>query len=234
MSENMNCPCCGAIPGQAHDDDCALVAFIQSTRATAHIIDSQGRAVPVPGMAPDKIVPVEPAEELKFVTTGLDVSADRMSTTLPDHGAPRIDAPALLDIAAGHMRDRAATYDQPGGERSMGRTVEAFNIITGREGCDELVGRALQMVREHLHWMHTTIFSPAAGLQTVKRLEGLAQMLDASLSQGKARSITESEGWLLMQILKDVRDRQREKPHRDSLEDGIAYSALKAEARLAE
>lgn len=44
--------------------------------------------------------------------------------------------------------------------------------------------------------------------------------------------LTESDGWLLMQILKDVRDRQREEPHRDSLEDCIAYAALKAEARL--
>jgi hypothetical protein len=89
-------------------------------------------------------------------------------------------APTLLDAAAGHMRDRAATYDQPGGERSMGRTVQALNAILGRE------------------------------------------------------ALTESEGWLLLQILKDVRDRQRATPHRDSLEDGIAYAALKAEARLKE
>lgn len=88
-------------------------------------------------------------------------------------------APALLDAAARHMEDRAKTYDQPGGERSMGKTVAAFNIITGR-------------------------------------------------------NLSESEGWLLMQILKDVRDRQRTTPHIDSLEDCIAYSALKAEARISE
>lgn len=87
-------------------------------------------------------------------------------------------APGLLQAAAAHMVDRAKTYDQPGGERSMGKTVAAFNIIAGRD-------------------------------------------------------LTESEGWLLMQILKDVRDRQRQEPHQDSLEDGIAYSALKAEARMA-
>ena len=46
--------------------------------------------------------------------------------------------------------------------------------------------------------------------------------------------ITESEGWLLMQILKNVRDRTSEAPHRDSLEDGVAYGALMAEARLKE
>lgn len=85
----------------------------------------------------------------------------------------------ILDKAAGHMRDRASTYDRPEGERSMGRTVTAFNAITG----------------------HT---------------------------------LSESEGWLLLQILKDVRDRQRDTAHQDSLEDCVAYAALKAEARLFE
>lgn len=89
------------------------------------------------------------------------------------------DATELLAAAAGHMRERAATYDTPGGERSMARTVAAFNAITGH-------------------------------------------------------ALAESEGWLLMQILKDVRDHQREVPHRDSLEDCIAYAALKAEVRLRE
>lgn len=40
-------------------------------------------------------------------------------------------APALLDRAAGHMRDRAATYDKPGGERSMAQTVAIFNLHHG-------------------------------------------------------------------------------------------------------
>lgn len=86
-------------------------------------------------------------------------------------------APDILTAAAKHMSDRAKTYDKPGGERSMGQTVAAFNAITGRD-------------------------------------------------------LQESEGWLLMQILKDVRDRQRAAPHIDSLEDGVAYAALKAEARM--
>lgn len=46
------------------------------------------------------------------------------------------------------------------------------------------------------------------------------------------RDLQESEGWLLLQILKDVRDRQRKEAHTDSLEDCVAYAALKAEARL--
>lgn len=87
-------------------------------------------------------------------------------------------APELLNKAAGHMADRASTYDKPEGERSMGRAVAAFNAITGRD-------------------------------------------------------LSESEGWLLLQVLKDVRDRQRPAAHQDSLEDCIAYAALKAEARMA-
>ena len=90
----------------------------------------------------------------------------------------RATAQGLLSKARDHMLDRAATYDKPEGERSMGRAVEAFNAITGRD-------------------------------------------------------LEESEGWLLLQVLKDVRDRQRREPHVDSLEDCIAYAALKAEARLA-
>ena len=37
----------------------------------------------------------------------------------------------ILTAALGHMRDRAATYDKPEGERSMGATVEAFLAVTG-------------------------------------------------------------------------------------------------------
>ncbi len=40
-------------------------------------------------------------------------------------------APDILAMAAGHLRERAATRDQPGGERSMARTVAAFNALTG-------------------------------------------------------------------------------------------------------
>lgn len=84
----------------------------------------------------------------------------------------------LLDKAAGHMMDRAAQYDSPEGERSMGKTVTAFNIITG----------------------HT---------------------------------LSEAEGWLFMQTLKDVRQWQTpDRPHHDSIEDGIAYSSLKGEALI--
>lgn len=90
---------------------------------------------------------------------------------------PTPTAPQMLERAYQHMADRAATYDKPEGERSMNKTVEAFNTITGRD-------------------------------------------------------LSESEGWLLMNLLKMVRDRQRDDAHRDSCEDLVAYAALYGESRL--
>lgn len=92
--------------------------------------------------------------------------------------APEVKAPELLGRAAALMHERGKTYDEPEGERSMGKTVAAFNAVTGRD-------------------------------------------------------LTESEGWLLMCLLKAVRAASRKEPHRDSHEDLIAYAALLAEARLA-
>lgn len=92
-------------------------------------------------------------------------------------GLDNPSATTLLDAAAKHMRNRASTYDQAAGERSMGATVRAFNAITGRD-------------------------------------------------------LRESEGWLLLALLKMVRGEQRESPHQDSVEDLVAYSSLYGEARL--
>ena len=44
-----------------------------------------------------------------------------------------MNAHDILQAAAGHMRDRAATYDKPEGERSMGATVAAFRAVSGVE-----------------------------------------------------------------------------------------------------
>ena len=44
------------------------------------------------------------------------------------------------------------------------------------------------------------------------------------------RNLSEADGWLLLQLLKDVRQWQRPTFHRDSAEDCVAYAALKAEA----
>lgn len=107
-------------------------------------------------------------------TTPGEVTLDNCAPA-SESSTPRTTAPVLLDAAAGHLRDRAATYDKPDGERSMAKTVDIFNLQHGT-------------------------------------------------------SLTEAQGWHLLQILKDVRLFTRGKYHADSAEDCIAYAALKAEA----
>lgn len=47
-------------------------------------------------------------------------------------------------------------------------------------------------------------------------------------------NLTEAQGWHFMQILKDVRLFTRTGYHADSGEDGVAYAALKCEAKAME
>lgn len=54
-----------------------------------------------------------------------------------DVAQPSVTAASMLTAALGHMEDRAKTYDAPGGERSMGKTVAAFNVITGHTLTEE-------------------------------------------------------------------------------------------------
>lgn len=82
----------------------------------------------------------------------------------------------FLAAAQSHMADRAKTYDRPDGERSMARTVAAFNAVTGH-------------------------------------------------------NLSESDGWMMMMMLKAVRLTQRATYHADSAEDLVAYAALLGEAR---
>lgn len=85
---------------------------------------------------------------------------------------------SFLDRAKALLGDRGKEYDQ-GNERSMGKAIEAFNAITGRD-------------------------------------------------------LKESEGLLLMVLLKQVRQWSADGYHKDSAEDAISYSALLAESLLAE
>jgi len=85
----------------------------------------------------------------------------------------------FLGKAQALMLERGKQYDKPEGERSMARTVQAFNAITGQD-------------------------------------------------------LTESEGWMLMAVLKQVRLFTRPGFHADSAEDAVAYVSLLAEAKQSE
>lgn len=51
--------------------------------------------------------------------------------------AQYVSAHEILEAGVAHMKNRAATYDSPEGERSMGATVTAFNAITGHSLTEE-------------------------------------------------------------------------------------------------
>lgn len=119
---------------------------------------------------------------------------------------------------------------------------------------DEFAKRAaLENLRQSMGQRHLSSDAPTPLRTTAQGLLSKARdhMLDRAATYDKpegersmrraveafnaitGRDLEESEGWLLLQVLKDVRDRQRREPHVDSLEDCIAYAALKAESRLA-
>jgi hypothetical protein len=54
----------------------------------------------------------------------------------------------------------------------------------------------------------------------------------AAFNSITGQDLPESDGWLLLALLKMVRDNQREAPHQDSIEDLVAYASLYGEARL--
>ena len=49
----------------------------------------------------------------------------------------KVTAASILEAGLGHMQDRAVTYDNPQGERSMGKTVDMFNVLYGLELTEE-------------------------------------------------------------------------------------------------
>lgn len=54
-----------------------------------------------------------------------------------EHYERPVSAKDILNAAASHTQDRAATYDKPAGERSMGKAVAMFNILTDNEITEE-------------------------------------------------------------------------------------------------
>lgn len=59
-----------------------------------------------------------------------------------------ITAPMILDKAAQHMRDRATTYDKPGGERSMAKTIAVFNAFHGTNLTEEQGWHMMQILKD--------------------------------------------------------------------------------------
>lgn len=102
------------------------------------------------------------------------------------------------------------------------------------------------------HWIKDNTKPPAATTPTAQQLLNKAAEIMASRAstydkpEGErsmaatvsafntitGQDLTEAQGWLLMAVLKMVRDNQHSLPHVDSCEDFVAYASLYGEARL--
>lgn len=63
-------------------------------------------------------------------------------------------APEFLHRAATIMEERGKQYDKPGGERSMGKTVAAFNAITGYNITEASGWLLLQLLKDTRQWQN--------------------------------------------------------------------------------
>ena len=91
-----------------------------------------------------------------LLSPGVDISKPTLGLTLTGEAAtgitiePPSKAAAILMAGVDHMQARATTYDNPEGERSMGKTIAMFNELTCNELTEEqgwMLMAILKMVR---------------------------------------------------------------------------------------
>lgn len=82
------------------------------------------------------------AEKMKITLAGIaapnrvvDLGMVPVTLTFPEEKLPT--AADFVDAAKGHMNAREVEYDTPGGERSMGKTVEMFNTLFDKDLTEE-------------------------------------------------------------------------------------------------
>ena len=97
----------------------------------------------------------------------------------------------ILEAAAGHLKDRASTYDKPEGERSMGATVAAFECVTG-VGMTETQG-----------WLFMAILKAVRSQQGGYRADSYEDGAAYFSLAGEAAHANEEEDEELVIILKD-------------------------------
>ena len=91
----------------------------------------------------------------------------------------------LLERAAGHLKDRAATYDKPEGERSIGAAVKAFNAITG-DG---------EMNSEERGWLFMAILKMVRSQQGNYKADNYEDLAAYSALMGEAACEERNGGW---------------------------------------
>lgn len=125
-----------------------------------------------------------------------------------------MSASELLKKAAEHLKDRADTYDKPGGERSIGATVKAFNAITG----DGL------MSSEERGWLFMAILKMVRSQQGSYKADNYEDLAAYGALMGEAACYERNGGWTDEAIKESALNQP-------SLSDVIGDTVLNAWAR---
>ncbi len=95
----------------------------------------------------------------------------------------------ILEKAADHMADRAATYDNPEGERSMGKIVAMFNALYGTS------------ITEEQGWAFMAILKLVRSSQGKYRVDNYEDLTAYSALMGEsawvAKKSPDNEGFVL-------------------------------------
>ena len=116
---------------------------------------------------------------LEELTALYEIREQQEGGSAPFHESVRKETPLMraedfLNQAAQHMNDRAATYDAPQGERSMGKTVAAFNALTGRN------------LSETEGWLFMSLLKMARANQGAFRLDNYEDLVAYTALMGEA------------------------------------------------
>lgn len=161
--------------------------------------------------------------------------------TLPEE-LPFVDDEPKIETATGYQLDAVGSntygsrsrYD---GESDISYRQYLMNFIVGNR-TESLNDQYAEI--EKVRQSHRTASEIADS--ALKHIRERAETYDQPTGERSAtktakafnaitgKDITESEVWLLLQLLKDVRQWSREDYHQDSAEDCIAYASLKAES----
>ena len=129
------------------------------------------------------------------------------------------DYKPLKEITLPELRDLVVLKRNDVGDAThVDQYAEIEKVRQSHRTASEIADSALKHIRERAE----TYDQPTGERSAAKTAKAFNAIT--------GKDITESEVWLLLQLLKDVRQWSREDYHQDSAEDCIAYAALKAES----
>lgn len=100
---------------------------------------------------------------------------------------------AAIDVQA----ERGKQYDSPEGERSMGRTVQAFNAITGRDLTEAEGWLLLQVLKDVRQWQNPGQFHHDSALDCVAYASLKGEALSAGGEHDGAEVLPSvPDGWI--------------------------------------